>query len=104
MLQDCDAGKIDLILTKSMSRFSRNTSDALVTLQHLKEKGIEVRFELENISSMDERVHEAIVAYTAVAQDENRSKSESIKWGLRQKIQARESTPQLHQFLRLHKG
>jgi len=87
MLRDCNAGKIDLILTKSMSRFSRNTLDALVTLQRLKEKDIEVRFETENISTADVKVHEAIVAYAAVAQDESHSRSKDIKWGIRQKSQ-----------------
>ena len=87
MLKDCDVGKIDLILTKSMSRFARNTLDALVTLQRLKEKDIEVRFETENISTADKKVHEAIVAYVAVAQDESLSKSGNIKWGIRQGFQ-----------------
>lgn len=87
MLRDCDAGKIDLILTKSMSRFSRNTLDALVTLQSLSEKNIEVRFETENISTADEKVHQAIVAAAAMAQHESHSRSENIKWGIRQGFQ-----------------
>ena len=52
MLDDCEAGKIDIILTKSISRFARNTVDLLETVRHLKELGIEVRFEKENINSL----------------------------------------------------
>ena len=52
MLEDCEAGKIDIILTKSISRFARNTVDLLETVRHLKELGIEVRFEKEHINSL----------------------------------------------------
>lgn len=52
MLSDCEAGKIDIILTKSIQRFARNTVDLLETVRHLKDIGVEVRFEKENISSM----------------------------------------------------
>ena len=53
MIEDAKAGKIDLILTKSISRFSRNTVDSLTVTRELKAKGVEVYFEKENISSMD---------------------------------------------------
>ena len=53
MLADCDAGKIDIILMKSISRFARNTVDLLETVRHLKEIGVEVRFEKERINSAD---------------------------------------------------
>ena len=53
MLKDCEDGKIDIILTKSISRFARNTVDLLETVRSLKAKGIEVRFEKENINSLD---------------------------------------------------
>lgn len=53
MIDDAIAGKIDLILTKSISRFARNTVDSLITIRHLKEKGIEVYFEKENIYTLD---------------------------------------------------
>ena len=52
MLEDCEAGKIDIILTKSISRFARNTVDLLETVRHLKELGVSVRFEKENIDSL----------------------------------------------------
>lgn len=54
MLADCEAGKIDIILTKSISRFARNTVDLLNTVRHLRELGIEVRFEKERINSLSE--------------------------------------------------
>ena len=54
MVADCEAGKIDIVLTKSISRFARNTVDLLETVRHLKELGIEVRFEKERINSLSE--------------------------------------------------
>ena len=57
MLADCEDGKIDIILTKSISRFARNTVDLLETVRHLKDMGVEVRFEKENIRSMDRTVN-----------------------------------------------
>ena len=53
MLADCEAGKIDIILTKSIQRFARNTVDLLTTVRHLKDLGIEVRFEKEHIRSLE---------------------------------------------------
>ena len=55
MLEDCESGKIDIILTKSISRFARNTVDLLETVRHLKDLGIEVRFEKERINSIDRK-------------------------------------------------
>jgi len=53
MIADALDGKIDIILTKSVSRLSRNTADNLETIRALKEKGVEIRFEKESISSLD---------------------------------------------------
>ena len=53
LIADCDAGKVDIVLTKSISRFARNTVDLLETVRHLKEIGVEVWFERENIHSLD---------------------------------------------------
>ena len=68
---------------KSISRFSRNTIDALQLLNKLVEKGIELRFELENMSTKDERVRLMFTVIAAMAQKESRSKSEDIKWGMK---------------------
>lgn len=84
MLNDCDNGKIDLILTKSLSRFSRNTLDTLITLNQLAEKNIVVQFEMEGLNSMDKQMYQAIRMIAAMSQEESYSKSENIKWGIRQ--------------------
>ena len=55
MIDDALSGKIDLIVTKSVSRFARNTVDSLVTVRKLKEKGVEVYFEKENIYTLDSK-------------------------------------------------
>ena len=55
MISDALAGKIDLIVTKSVSRFARNTVDSLTTVRKLKEKGVEVYFEKENIYTLDSK-------------------------------------------------
>ena len=52
MIADCEAGKIDIILTKSISRFARHTVDLLETVRYLKDIGVEIRFEEQNISTM----------------------------------------------------
>jgi len=51
LIADCEAGKIDIILTKSISRFARNTVDLLATVRHLRGLGVEVRFEKENVNT-----------------------------------------------------
>lgn len=52
MIEDCETGRIDIILTKSVSRFARNTVDLLNTVRHLKDLGVEIRFEEQNISTL----------------------------------------------------
>lgn len=84
MLKDCEKGKIDLILTKSLSRFSRNTVDTLITLNQLAEKNIAVHFEMEGLNSMDKNMRHAIRMIAAISQEESCSKSQNIKWGIRQ--------------------
>lgn len=81
MLEDCEAGKIDIILTKSISRFARNTVDLLETVRHLKELGIEVRFEKEHINSLSGDGEVMLTLLASFAQEEDRSLSENVKWG-----------------------
>ena len=76
MLEDCEAGRIDIILTKSISRFARNTVDLLETVRHLKNLGIEVRFEKEHIHSLSETGELMLTFLAAFAQEESRSISE----------------------------
>ena len=73
MIEDAKAGKIDLILTKSISRFSRNTVDSLSVTRDLKAHGVEVYFEKENISSMDAQAELIFTIMSSVAQEESRS-------------------------------
>ena len=73
MLADCEAGAIDIILTKSIQRFARNTVDLLNTIRHLKELGIEVRFEKENIHSLSGDGELMLTILASFAQEESRS-------------------------------
>jgi len=90
MLADCEEGKIDIILTKSISRFARNTVDLLETVRHLKDLGIEVRFEKEHIHSLSEDGELMLTLLASFAQEESRSISENVKWGVRKRFQSGE--------------
>jgi len=79
MLDECNKGNIDIILTKSISRFARNTVDLLETVRHLKNKGIEVRFEKENINSLSGDGELMLTILASFAQEESRSISENVK-------------------------
>jgi len=83
MIEDALAGKIDLIVTKSVSRFARNTVDSLVTIRKLKEKGVEVYFEKENIWTLDSKGELLLTIMSSLAQEESRSISENITWSKR---------------------
>ena len=86
MVEDALAGKIDLIVTKSVSRFARNTVDSLTTIRKLKEKGIEVYFEKENIWTLDAKGELMITIMSSLAQEESRSISENTTWGKRKRF------------------
>lgn len=73
MVEDALDGKIDLIITKSVSRFARNTVDSLTTIRKLKDKGIEVYFEKENIWMLDAKGELMITIMSSLAQEESRS-------------------------------
>lgn len=81
MIEDALAGKIDLIVTKSVSRFARNTVDSLVTIRKLKEKGVQVYFEKENIYTFDGKGELLLTIMSSLAQEESRSISENVTWG-----------------------
>ena len=91
MLADCEAGAIDIILTKSIQRFARNTVDLLNTIRHLKELGIEVRFEKENIHSLSGDGELMLTILASFAQEESRSISENCKWGIRKRYERGET-------------
>ena len=77
MVQDSLDGKIDLIITKSVSRFARNTVDSLTTVRKLKEKGIEIYFKKENIWTQDSKWELLISIMSSLAQEESKSLSEN---------------------------
>ena len=79
-------GKIDLIITKSVSRFARNTVDSLTTIRNLKEHGVECYFEKENIWTFDSKGELLITIMSSLAQEEARSISENITWGWRKRF------------------
>jgi site-specific DNA recombinase len=81
MIRKAMKGKIDLIITKSISRFSGNTVDMLQTIRALKEKGVTVWFEKEDIRSTDDNIEFVITIHTMFAQEEIRNMSENIQWG-----------------------
>lgn len=87
LLADCEAGKIDIILTKSVSRFARNTVDLLAIVRRLKELGIEVRFEKESVNTLDEKGELMLTLLATFAQEESRSISENVKWGTVKRFQ-----------------
>ncbi len=86
MIEDAMNGKIDLIITKSVSRFARNTVDTLTTVRKLKEKGIEVYFEKENIYTLDAKGELLLTIMSSLAQEESRSISENVTWGYRKRF------------------
>lgn len=81
MISDAISGKIDLILTKSISRFARNTVDTLSIVRKLKAKDVEVFFEKENIHSLDPKCEVLLTIMSSLAQEESRSISENVRWG-----------------------
>lgn len=87
LIKDCDAGKIDIILCKSISRFARNTVDLLETVRHLKNIGVEVQFEKENINSLSAEGEFMLTLLASFAQEEVTSLSENSKWGIRRRFQ-----------------
>ncbi len=104
MVQDALDGKIDLIITKSVSRFARNTVDSLTTVRMLKEKGVEVYFEKENIFTLDSKGELLITIMSSLAQEESRSISENVTWGKRKKMADGKVNLPYKQFLGYRKG
>ena len=87
MIDDCEAGKIDRIIVKSISRFARNTLDCLNYVRRLKELGIGVTFEKEAIDTLDAKGEVLLTILSSLAQDESRSISENSTWGIRKRFE-----------------
>ena len=86
MMQDCRDGKITMILTKSISRFARNTVDSIKFIRELKALGIGVMFEKENIWTLDSKGEFLLTVMSSLAQEESRSISENVSWGHRKRM------------------
>ncbi len=86
-MQDCRDRKIDMIITKSLSRFGRNTLDCLKSIRELKSLGVDVFFEKENIHTMRSEGELLLTLISAVAQNESLTLSENIKWGIYRKYE-----------------
>ncbi len=104
MIKDALNGQIDLIVTKSVSRFARNTVDSLVNVRKLKEKGIEVFFEKENIFTFDSKGELLITIMSSLAQEESRSISENVTRGQRKRFADGKVNMRYKQFLGYDKG
>ncbi len=104
MIADALNGKIDMIITKSVSRFARNTVDTLTTVRQLKEKGVEVFFEKENIYTLDSKGELLITIMSSLAQEESRSISENVTWGQRKRFADGKVSLPYGQFLGYTKG
>ena len=104
MIADALAGEIDLIVTKSVSRFARNTVDSLSTIRMLKEHGTEVFFEKENIYTFDGKGELLLTIMSSLAQEESRSISENITWGHRRSFERGKVHMPYGRFLGYSKG
>ncbi|AOZ72031.1 recombinase family protein [Boudabousia tangfeifanii] len=104
MVADALAGKIDLIVTKSVSRFARNTVDSLTTVRKLKDAGVEVYFQRENIWTLDSKGELLITIMSSLAQEEARSISENVTWGHRKRFADGKVTIPYGSFLGYEKG
>lgn len=104
MIDDALAGKIDLIITKSVSRFARNTVDSLSTIRKLKEHKVEVMFEKEGIRTFDSKGELLITIMSSLAQEESRSISENVKWGRRKRFADGQVSVSFTRFLGFKKG
>lgn len=104
MIGDALDGKIDLIVTKSVSRFARNTVDSLTTIRKLKEAGCECLFQKENIMTFDSKGELLITIMSSLAQEESRSISENVTWGQRKRFSDGKVSIPYGQFLGYRKG
>ena len=86
MLEDCEAGEIDIICTKSISRFARNTVECIKVVRELKKKQIDVYFEKERIHTLSEKSELLLSIYSSVAQAESESISSNQKWSIQKRF------------------
>jgi len=94
MIDAARSGRIELIITKSISRFARNTVDCLNYIRELRERKVDIFFEKENIYSSDPKVDFLLTIMSSIAQEEARNTSENVKWNIRKRFS--EGTPSLN--------
>ena len=99
MIAECMKGNIDMIITKSISRFARNTLDCLKYIRQLKEKNISVYFEKESINTMDSKGEVLLTIMASLAQQESQSLSQNVKLGLQYRYQQGEVQVNHNRFL-----
>jgi len=87
MIKDCEDGKIDMIITKSVTRFARNTVDSIEAIRKLKALGIGVYFEKEHINTLSEKSEQMITILSSLAQGEAESISTNNKWAVKKRFQ-----------------
>lgn len=87
MIQECKRGNIDLILTKSITRFARNTIDSIETIRMLKELGVEVYFEKERMSTLSQKSEQLLTILSSIAQGEAESISTNNRWAIKRRFQ-----------------
>ena len=104
LIEDSLQGKIDLIVTKSISRFARNTLDTISTIRKLKGRGIGVFFQKENIHTLDTKSEFVLTLMSSFAQEESRSISENCTWGRRKRFADGKVTVPFKRFLGYDRG
>ncbi|MCQ4863491.1 recombinase family protein [Pseudoflavonifractor phocaeensis] len=104
MVRHCRQHKIDLILTKSISRFARNTVDSLNYIRVLRDLGIGVYFEEQNINTLDVSSEFLVTLYSAFAQSESESISGNIRWGKRQAMREGKAIMQYKKLYAFKRG
>ena len=104
MIRMCKNKKIDLVITKSISRFARNTLDCLKYIRQLKEKNVPVFFEKENINTLTESSEFLITLFSGFAQAESESLSKNVAWGKQKSAEAGKVTFQYKKMLGYRKG
>ena len=103
LLQDCEDGKVDIIVTKSTSRFARNTVDFTTVLRQLNEKGVKVMFNSEEME-YEESKAAAFQIQAAINEEESHAKSQNIKWGLKKRHEQGVYTFNTHNMLGYRKN
>lgn len=104
MIADAKAGKIDLVLVKSISRLARNTVDSLNIARELKRYGTEIKFEKEGINTFDSSCEIVFTIFSSTAQEESRSISENVTWGHKRNMEKGKTQIAFSNFLGYDKG